>query len=1222
MIPVDLPDLPSWLHTRRWWSGKGRPVTGVAAIDVIPVAAGTWLTTIEVDYDDGGPAERWLLVLAAAGQGASSVIGTVEGQPVVEIGDRPEAAAGLLAAMADGVTLQGSTGTVATAFAVGDLVVEGLVVEGLGTEIRPMGVEQSNTSVVIGNAVAVKVVRHLEAGPNPDVEVGTALTTAGFEGSPALLGALVGPEQTAMAVASRFVPGARDGWALAVEEAAGVTDHSIAAGLADLGALTASMHETLREVLPTARSTAEDAERWRSSMAADLAVTRRLVASSDAAARLRGKVRAAIAGAPTDMGVLQRIHGDYHLGQVLRDGGGRWWILDFEGEPGRPVAERRQPAHPARDVAGMLRSFDYARAQAIRDGGDPEVAQSWADQAREAYLTGYGEEGRDWLHPFEVEKLLYEVRYEAANRPDWLGIPLAALGLGQRLGQRTGQRDGRAGSRPSRGAWVEPSTPIPAPLATSSPTSRPTDHPMPSPDLPAADEPDGPTVAPDHAVLEAAAALTEGRLHDPHGLLGFHQTADGWVVRAWRPGAESVGYLATAEADPIGCTEVVSGLFEVRLTEAPRAGAYRLRVAYPGGGIYDLVDPYSFPPSLGDIDMHLLAEGRHEQAWTVMGANRLTMEGIDGVGFAVWAPNAKAVRVTGDFNSWAGRLHPMRSMGESGIWELFLPDVPDGSHYKYELITADGVEVTRADPWAKWSDVPPGTASRVFTSSYEPRDVERPRPEPLTGPMSTYEVHLGSWRHRDGQPLSYRDVAPQLADYCNELGFTHVEFLPVAEHPFGGSWGYQVTGQFAPTSRFGSPDDFRYLVDHLHQQGIGVIVDWVPAHFPKDEWALRLFDGTALYEHEDPRLGEHPDWGTMVFNYGRTEVRNFLVASALYWLEVLGIDGLRVDAVASMLYLDYSREAGQWIPNEHGGRENLRAVELLQEVNATVYKRNPGVYTIAEESTAWPGVSRPTHLGGLGFGFKWNMGWMHDTLAYFSREPVYRRWHHNQLTFGMMYAFSENFVLPLSHDEVVHGKGSLLGKMPGDRWQQMANLRALYGWMWGHPGKKLLFMGGEFGQEREWSEERELDWFLLGDQGHAGMQRMVADLNRAYRSLPALWTRDADPDGFQWIDANNADDNVLLFLRRGDEGDPDVAVIANLSPEPRYGMRVGLSVTGHWDEVLNTDAASYGGANIGNLGGVEATDQSWHGMPSSALVTCPPLAVVWLRGPLIEGAAA
>ncbi|MBA2529858.1 MAG: 1,4-alpha-glucan branching protein GlgB, partial [Euzebyales bacterium] len=604
--------------------------------------------------------------------------------------------------------------------------------------------------------------------------------------------------------------------------------------------------------------------------------------------------------------------------------------------------------------------------------------------------------------------------------------------------------------------------------------------------------------------------------------------------------------------------------------------------------------------------------------WRRMGAHVTVSDGIPGASFAVWAPNARSVRVVGDFNSWDGRLHPMRLLGGSGIWEIFLPDVGSGAHYKYEIVTAQGDLVTRADPYASATEAPPGTASRVYRSAYAWGDGDwlaaRRARQPLHEPLSVYEVHLGSWRHGGGEsggPLSYRQLAETLPDYVAGLGFTHVEFMPVAEHPFGGSWGYQVTGYFAPTARYGDPDDFRHLVDRLHQRGVGVIVDWVPAHFPRDAWALARFDGTALYEHVDPRRGEHPDWGTLVFNFGRNEVRNFLVANALYWLEELHVDGLRVDAVASMLYLDYSRKAGEWAPNAHGGRENLEAVDFLSEMNTIVYGRNPDVLTIAEESTAWPGVSRPTHLGGLGFGFKWNMGWMHDTLAYFSHDPIHRRWHHNELTFGLMYAHSENYVLPLSHDEVVHGKRSLLDKMAGDRWQKFANLRALYAWMWAHPGKQLLFMGGEFGQWREWSEMRELDWHLLGEADHAGLARLVGDLNARYRASPALWRRDSDPDGFEWIDANNADANVLSFVRRGDGGEHLVCA-CNLSPTPRYGVRTGMPAAGVYDEILNTDSALYGGSDVGNLGSVTAQGRPWHAMPASAELTLPPLATLWL----------
>ncbi len=1178
MPDVDLPDLTTWLPAQRWFSAKDRPLERAAVVDVLTLSTSRreWLVTVQVDHGDGGDATRWLLVLTSVRTPDAAVVGTVDGSPVVELADMPSLAVGLLRAIGSNESFTTELGGAVSARTTG-------VGVKVGTQARLMGAEQSNTSVVVDDRVVVKVVRRLEPGPNPDVEVPAALTRIGFDGVPSLVGALVGPHEEAMVVASTFVPDAQDGWSAAVAEAAGRTgSQTVAEDMRALGALTAAMHAKLRQVLPTVEADPADGDRWRASMRRDADRTRQVLASSapDLARQLPAIVTTALAEAPLGLGVLQRIHGDYHLGQVLRDPEGRWWIIDFEGEPGRPVPERRRPANAAKDVAGMLRSFDYARAQAVREGGDPDRAAAWAERAREAFLDGYGTGVEPWLPAFEIEKLLYEVRYEAANRPDWLQIPLSAL-----LADQPGT------TAPT------PGEPVPA---------------APEDERTVAATASTPDTTPD-PLDEAARALAEGRLHEPHGVLGFHVDGDGWVVRAWRPGAESVAYLATPDADPLAAEEVHPGLFQVRVAEEPAVGRYRLRVTYDEGGSYDLVDPYSFPPMLGDVDQHLLAEGRHEQAWTVMGANRRTMSGIDGVGFAVWAPNARAVRVVGDFNSWDGRLHPMRTLGASGIWEVFVPDVPEGAYYKYELVTSAGDTVTRADPWAKWTDVPPGTASRVFTSAFQPAHSGAARRDPHSGPVSIYELHMASWRHHDGHSLGYRDLAHQLGDYLAQTGFTHVELLPPAEHPFGGSWGYQVTGQFAPTSRFGSPDDFRYLVDHLHGLGIGVIVDWVPAHFPKDEWALARFDGTALYEHEDPRLGEHPDWGTLVFNYGRREVRNFIVASALFWIESMGVDALRVDAVASMLYLDYSRKDGEWIPNEHGGRENLRAVELLKEVNATVYKRTPDAFTVAEESTAWPGVSRPVHLGGLGFGFKWNMGWMHDTLAYFARDPIHRRWHHDQLTFGLMYAFSENFVLPLSHDEVVHGKGSLLGKMPGDRWQSFANLRALYGWMWGHPGKKLLFMGQEFGQEREWSEERSLDWHLLEDPDHAGLHRMVGDLNRVYRATPALWRRDSDPEGFSWIDANNADDNLLSFIRRGQDGDPDVAVIANLSPSPRHDVRFGLSGPGQWTEIFNSDAEMYGGANIGNLGGVTAVDHPWHGQPASAQVTCPPLGVVWLR---------
>ena len=619
------------------------------------------------------------------------------------------------------------------------------------------------------------------------------------------------------------------------------------------------------------------------------------------------------------------------------------------------------------------------------------------------------------------------------------------------------------------------------------------------------------------------------------------------------------------------------------------------------------------PSFLGEVDLHLIGEGRHERLWDVLGAHVRTAGEVAGVAFAVWAPNARGVRVVGDFNHWNGEGHEMRPLGTSGVWELFVPGAGDGTHYKFEIHGADGSWKLRADPMAFRSEAPPATASVVFTSAYAWDDADwmtaRARGDSAHNrPMSVYEVHLGSWR----RGRSYRELADELTAYVVETGFTHIELLPVAEHPYGGSWGYQVTSYFAPTARFGSPDDFRYLVDRLHQAGIGVIVDWVPGHFPRDDWALARFDGSPLYEHADPRRGEQPDWGTYVFDFGRHEVRNFLVANALYWLEEFHVDGLRVDAVASMLYLDYSRPEGQWTPNVYGGRENLEAISFLQEVNATAYRRVPGVVTIAEESTAWPGVTKPTHLGGLGFGLKWNMGWMSDSLGYMSHDPIHRQYHHHQMTFSLMYAYSENFLLPLSHDEVVHGKGSLLRKMPGDRWQQLANLRAFLALTWAHPGKQLLFMGGEFGQESEWAESRELDWWLLEHSDHAGVQRLVADLNRVYRASPALWSQDADPPGFEWIDANDAAGNVFSFLRWGSDGSV-IACVANFSAMPHEGYRLGLPLAGRWAEIVNTDAGDYGGSGVGNLGGIETKDVAWHGRPASVALRLPPLGTLWLQ---------
>jgi 1,4-alpha-glucan branching enzyme len=720
----------------------------------------------------------------------------------------------------------------------------------------------------------------------------------------------------------------------------------------------------------------------------------------------------------------------------------------------------------------------------------------------------------------------------------------------------------------------------------------------------------------DRSVLDE---IVNGEHGDPHGVLGAHEHGGAVTVRVLRPLADSV--TVVHEGGKLALEHEHGGIW-VGVLDVPKVPDYRLEVAYAGGEPHVVDDAYRYLPTLGEMDLHLINEGRHEELWEVLGSHVRRYDSpsgpVTGTSFAVWAPHARGVRLKGDFNDWDGREHPMRQMGTSGVWELFVPGVGSGTRYKYLILGADDQWREKADPMAFHTEVPPQTSSVVFDSGYTWSDdswmTERAtRTDVHQRPMSVYEMHLGSWKkHYDGRPYTYAEIADELVPYLQELGFTHVELLPVMEHPFGGSWGYQVTSYFAPTARFGDPDGFRHLVDRLHQAGIGVIVDWVPAHFPKDEFALARFDGTPLYEDPNPTRGEHPDWGTYVFNFGRKEVRNFLVANALYWLEEFHIDGLRVDAVASMLYLDYSREDGQWSPNVYGGRENLEAVEFLQEMNATCYKRVPGAMTIAEESTSWPGVTRATHLGGLGFGLKWNMGWMHDSLGYIQNDPIHRQYHHHQMTFSMVYAYSENYILPISHDEVVHGKGSLLRKMPGDRWRQLANLRAYLAFMWAHPGKQLLFMGSEFAQESEWAESRELDWWLLDHVEHRGVQSLVRDMNRIYADTPALWSLDQDEHGFSWIDANDASNNVFSFLRRGSDGS-DLACVVNFSAVPHHGYRVGLPKAGRWSELLNTDADVYSGSGVGNMGGVTAEDSPWHGQPASTTLSLPPLGALWLR---------
>jgi len=622
------------------------------------------------------------------------------------------------------------------------------------------------------------------------------------------------------------------------------------------------------------------------------------------------------------------------------------------------------------------------------------------------------------------------------------------------------------------------------------------------------------------------------------------------------------------------------------------------------------LNPHS---TLGELDMYLITEGRHENLWDVLGSHvRRDSEGeLIGTAFAVWAPNARSVSLICDNNFWDRKSNPMIPLGSNGLWEIFIPDLGPGTKYKFAIEGRDGKWVDHADPMARQTEVPPHTASIVNESNYQWSDASwmtnRAMYQPWKSPVSVYEVHLGSWK----PGLTYRELAKELGDYVLSQGFTHIEFLPVTEHPYSPSWGYQVTSYFAPTSRFGTPDDFRYLVDELHQRGIGVLLDWVPAHFPKDEWALARFDGTALYEHEDPRLGEHPDWGTLIFNFGRNEVRNFLVSSALYWFEEFHIDGLRVDAVASMLYLDYSRKEGEWVPNEFGGRENLAAVRFLQEATATAYKRYPGIMMIAEESTAWGGVTKPTSENGLGFGFKWNMGWMHDTLQYLHHEPVHRVYHHNEITFSILYAWSENFLLPLSHDEVVHGKGALVNKFPGDRWQKLATLRALYGYMWAHPGKKLLFMGSEFAQNDEWRESQSLDWHLTQYGEHSGVQKLIADINNGYRNNPALWQIDVMTDGFQWLIGDDGAGNTLAFARWAEDGSCLISV-TNFSPVPHEHYRLPIPANGQWREILNTDDQRYGGSGVTNSS-LRLVKEEHRGQPFSIVMKLPPLATVWLK---------
>lgn len=1077
---------------------------------------------------------------------------------------------------------------------------------GTPVSVRVLSGEQSNTSVIIDDgesAAIVKIFRVLSAGKNPEVELGAALTAADTREVPATLGWITGSwhgpasEATAgesvaessgeLTVAHEFLIGGLDAWRLAVDAAAAGKDFTDEAR--GLGKATATVHARLAETFGT-----HDGQEQGSDIIATLA--RRVRQSWAEASTAVGPYDASLeellsALDPQSVGQLQRIHGDLHLGQILQVPGatgepGRWAILDFEGEPLRTIDERNNHDLPLRDVTGMLRSFDYAAGAAIRENPEAKVPENWVDDCAAAFIEGYSDVTPgtiDRQSPLFValwlDKALYEVVYELRNRPDWLSIPVNAS---RQILDNTSR--GKHAAATAEGND----------MTGSARTERPR--------------------VPLHVDSETLERVAAGAYHAPHSVLGAHLDDHGHVtIRTVKHLAKTVTVVTEAGRTPMEHESHGVWAAVLEPLQAGHVPDYRLEVVYDVEPV-TIDDPYHYLPTVGEVDLHLIGEGRHERLWDVLGAHvqhyRSSLSAVDGVSFAVWAPNAQAVRVKGDFNGWDGRSHGMRSLGSSGVWEIFIPGVVAGACYKYEIFTKSGHWIEKADPLAFGTEVPPLTASRVVDPSYRFKDAEwmaaRAKKDPHNSPMSVYEVHLGSWR----LGLGYKELAKELVEYVKWLGFTHVEFMPVAEHPFGGSWGYQVTSYFAPTSRFGHPDEFRFLVDSLHQAGIGVLLDWVPAHFPKDSWALAQFDGQPLYEHSDPALGEHPDWGTLIFDFGRSEVRNFLVANALYWLEEFHIDGLRVDAVASMIYLDYSREEGQWRPNKFGGRENLEAISFMQEVNATVYKTHPGAIVIAEESTAFPGVTAPTNHGGLGFGLKWNMGWMHDSLKYISEDPINRKWHHGTVTFSLVYAFTENFLLPISHDEVVHGKGSMLRKMPGDRWQQLANLRAFFAYQWSHPGKQLIFMGSEFGQEAEWSEQHGLDWFLADIPSHRGLQLLLKDLNEVYSATPALYEKDNEASGFQWINGGDADHNVLTFIRRGNNGKPLVCAV-NFSGGPHHDYILGVPSAGEWTEVLNTDAESYGGSGVINTGSLKATTPGTDGQPAALSVTLPPLGAAW-----------
>jgi 1,4-alpha-glucan branching enzyme len=1175
-------ELPRWLVRHRWFGGKARTIERVELVDAAPIAAGDGaprVALLRVRYGDGEP-ELYSLPLAfAAGARADEVRRALPGAGLARLAaageegllygaDRdPPFSRLALDAIAHARRLPAGAGELVAwstpAFAAHAREADGVVP-------RPLGAEQSNTSTAFGDRMILKLFRRTEPGPNPEVEVGAFLTgVAAFAHTPPVLGALEyrprDGEPVALGILQAFVANRGDAWTftlgqvaafldatggraapqgldapgVALVDLAGRSPPQALAGPARpsldaaalLGRRTAELHRALAAASGPAEFRPEEfgaadrralGDRVRTSIDRALALLRQR--RGRLAAPLRARADLVLAGAGELAGrcaaVLERplearrtrVHGDFHLGQVLWTGDD-FVLIDFEGEPARPLAERRRKDSPLRDVAGMIRSYHYASHAGLAAAADRPGAAAWTrawyrwvataylraylDAAGAGFLPADRGELAGLLDLYLVDKAVYELAYELNNRPEWVGLPLEGI--------------------------ID--------------------------------------------LLRADA----GAAHD---------------AREDAVDRESTKARGEKAAEP--------------RREAPRV----LR----GGG-----------PS--ELDQHLWNEGTNYRAYRTMGAHPGTVDGVAGTSFAVWAPNAERVSVIGDFNGWDKGSHVLHPLGSSGIWQGFLPGVRPGAVYKYHLRSRErGYVVDKADPFGFMHESAPGTQSIVCDLSYGWGDAEwmreRHRRNGMASPMSIYELHLGSWRRGDDdRMLTYREVAPMLAEYCEHMGFTHVEIMPITEHPFYGSWGYQTTGYFAPTSRYGDPQGFMFLVDTLHRRGIGVLLDWVPSHFPADVHGLHFFDGTHLFEHADRRQGHQPDWDSYVFNYGRHEVQSFLLSSALFWLDRYHLDGLRVDAVASMLYLDYSRREGEWIANKYGGRENLEAIAFLRRMNEVVFREYPDVQTVAEESTSWPAVSRPLYVGGLGFGMKWDMGWMHDTLSYMAHDPVFRKYHHSEITFRMMYAFAENFVLPLSHDEVVHGKRSLLDKMPGDAWQKFANLRLLYAYMWAQPGKKLLFMGGEIAQGLEWSHERSLDWHLLGVDAHAGVQRWVRDLNHLLRDEGALHARDFDPHGFEWVDCNDSEESVLTLLRRGSAGDPDLLVALNFTPLPRHSYRVGVPKGGYWTEVLNSDSERYGGAGFGNLGGQEAAPVGAHGRHHSLVLTLPPLGALFFRAP-------